>query len=64
MPKPKKVESVDVVSQETVEVSPVKGAKVYDTTGHFIREYTKEVHGAEYKELAAQFAGKNGYIVK
>lgn len=39
-------------------------ARVIDKTSRMIRTYTEEIHGEGYKELAEQFARKNGYTVE
>ena len=41
----------------------VGGVGVYDGD-RFIRIYTSELHGKDYKKLAEQFANKNNYDVK
>jgi len=36
---------------------------IYDVYGNLIREYSKEVHGEKYKDLAEQFC-KKGYLLE
>lgn len=36
---------------------------VKDKAGVFIREYSEEVHGSNFKELAEQFAESNGHVL-
>lgn len=48
-------------AEETEEDEEVKGGSVsvyQKSTGQFIRTYSKEVHGKNYKDLAEEFAGK------
>lgn len=60
MPRKKKEESPEVVETPAV---TARGA-VTVVWGRGTREYSKEVHGAEYKTLAEQFAKKfDGKIV-
>ena len=53
----KDVEAVGGVMEVVEEI------KVYDKRGKYIRTYSKEVHGKDYKKLAEQFASK-GYVIK
>lgn len=49
------------VSEKNVLVPKCKALKVYNNEGVFIREYSEEVQGKDFKDLAKQFCEKNGY---
>jgi len=42
----------------------VGSVSVYNKKGDFLRVYSKEAHGADYKKLAKGFAEKVGGTVK
>lgn len=66
MPRKKKEVKEEVVVEEVVEtpeVKDTKGVATVEWKGRS-RDYTKELHGKDYKKLAEQFAGKVQGIVK
>lgn len=57
---------VEAPVEEVVEApkGKTKGAvSVFAPNGDFIREYSAEVHGKDFADLAKQFATKKGYTV-
>lgn len=55
-----KEEKVDVASKK----SDVTVISVITKDGQLVREYSKEVHGKDFVELAKEFADKKGYSLK
>ena len=65
MAKSKKVKEVKVISEQVAPVEGEKGtASVYSKGKEFIRTYSKEAHGSDYKKLAEGFAKKIGGEVR
>lgn len=48
----------EVAEEAKEEVAETGSASVYRRSGKFVRTYTAEIHGADYKKLATVFAGK------
>ena len=57
-------EEEDEDSEEEEEETNEDEASVYKENGEFVRAYSKEVHGKDFKKLAKEFAGKIGGQVK
>ena len=55
--------AVKKTTKKEVVKEDVGGVGVYDGD-RFIRIYTNELHGKDYKKLAEQFANKHDYNVK
>lgn len=61
----KKEEAVEVVEEVKEEAVVASGeVSVFDKSGAFIRTYSSEAHGKDYKKLAEGFAKKIGGIIK
>lgn len=69
MGRPKKIqeETEEVEVEETIQEEAVEetgSASVYSRNGSFVRTYTSEIHGSNYKTLAKGYASKIGGTVK
>jgi len=65
IPKDAIVEAPENSKEETEEEETNEDeASVYKENGEFVRAYSKEVHGKDFKKLAKEFAGKIGGQVK
>ena len=65
IPKDAIVEAPEDSKEETEEEETNEDeASVYKENGEFVRAYSKEVHGKDFKKLAKEFAGKIGGQVK
>ena len=60
---PRHKDEEEEIVEEVVETKS-GSASVYTSKGSFVRTYTSEIHGKDYKKLAEMYAGKISGSIK